>query len=897
IVGDQLCFTPDEGTDATYWFKVQVCDSCGTPSPPGSTSPPNSCVIDSFSVTVTFNQPPVASCPANETVSELCGPTEVCVGPFSATDADNPIVSETVDFSTLSSGQVCFTADTAGIYAITYTVTDSCGAVDECQTLVTVEFTNRPPIATCPGEQTLFVCDLTDITVPGFSCFDPDDNLISCEVDNGTLVGNEVTFTPVVGNNFITLTATDNCGETHFCQTKIVVSLNQTPVCDLPEGGTYFVCGDTTFSFPVSATDPDGNLNGCAKISGNGTFDGSNWTFTTSGPGTYSATFECSDNCGLTCSGTVNIIVNYNRAPEASCPGTVAIYKAVLEEICVAGFECIDLDNNLASCSVEGVSGTTTGTEVCFTPSGWGDHTVILIAVDECGEADTCNSVVTVIPLLQSPIVKIEKTHGTLQGHFEDVSITTEDSRLQMGGFEFLIAYDATALAAVEVLPGQLLEDCGWEHFTYRFGADGNCGSGCPSGLLRIIALAEINDGPNHPSCYGPPDEDPHELAKLRFLVTNDRTFQCMYAPIQFYWADCNDNAFSNVNGDSLYLGQRVYDFEGNLIWDEDDDDQFPEDARIPHVGAPDFCMSGDKTAPIRLIEFWNGGVDIICADSIDDAGDINLNGVANEVADAVMLTNYFVEGLHAFKDHVEGSIAASDVNVDGTSLSVADLVYLVRVIIGDANAYAKPIPTGSFNLVSRSGNSEATIDYDVSTPMGAVLLVFELEGQLSGSPELGEGAADMEMIYSTVDGQLRLLIYDIGMGQIIPGENRLVTIPINGTLTLIDVDAADYYGSVMNVSTRNLPGRFALMQNYPNPFNPTTTFNLSLPIETDWKVAVYNIAGQLVREFSGHDEPGTVSVRWDGNDLNGNRVASGIYLYKATADRFIATKKMVMMK
>ena len=68
--------------------------------------------------------------------------------------------------------------------------------------------------------------------------------------------------------------------------------MNTAPTCNLPASNTYFVCGDTTFSFPVSATDPDGNLTGCTMTTGAGSFDGSTWTFTTTGPGTYSGTFE-----------------------------------------------------------------------------------------------------------------------------------------------------------------------------------------------------------------------------------------------------------------------------------------------------------------------------------------------------------------------------------------------------------------------------------------------------------------------------------------------------------------------------------------------------------------------------------------------------------------------------
>jgi hypothetical protein len=119
-------------------------------------------------------------------------------------------------------------------------------------------------------------------------------------------------------------------------------------------------------------------------------------------------------------------------------------------------------------------------------------------------------------------------------------------------------------------------------------------------------------------------------------------------------------------------------------------------------------------------------------------------------------------------------------------------------------------------------------------------------------------------------------------------------------------LDVRDGGNNRMDVEFKNVytasqavPTAFALTQNYPNPFNPVTHIDLSLPNACEWKVEIFNIAGQLVKSFSGSDEAGRISITWDGTDVLGNSVASGIYFYRANADngRFNETKKMVLMK
>ena len=102
-----------------------------------------------------------------------------------------------------------------------------------------------------------------------------------------------------------------------------------------------------------------------------------------------------------------------------------------------------------------------------------------------------------------------------------------------------------------------------------------------------------------------------------------------------------------------------------------------------------------------------------------------------------------------------------------------------------------------------------------------------------------------------------------------------------------------------VDLSAKNsvLPSEYALSQNFPNPFNPSTAFTLSLPEASDYSIRVFNVAGQLVKTFEGHAEAGVHEVIWHGDNNQGSKVASGVYFYKAEANGFTETRKMMLLK
>jgi hypothetical protein len=125
-----------------------------------------------------------------------------------------------------------------------------------------------------------------------------------------------------------------------------------------------------------------------------------------------------------------------------------------------------------------------------------------------------------------------------------------------------------------------------------------------------------------------------------------------------------------------------------------------------------------------------------------------------------------------------------------------------------------------------------------------------------------------------------------------------------DSTGALIDSTNIDYVcGEIALITTgveeqgKNRPNGFELGQNYPNPFNASTSFTLSMPKSGRYSVRIYNLAGQVVKTFEGEASAGRHTLTWDGTDKNGNSVSSGIYLYKAEANGFFQTKKMILIR
>ena len=95
------------------------------------------------------------------------------------------------------------------------------------------------------------------------------------------------------------------------------------------------------------------------------------------------------------------------------------------------------------------------------------------------------------------------------------------------------------------------------------------------------------------------------------------------------------------------------------------------------------------------------------------------------------------------------------------------------------------------------------------------------------------------------------------------------------------------------------IPKGRSLENNYPNISNPTTRIKYSLLENSDIKLIIYDLLGNIVKIFSNskYQKAGFKSIKWSGTNELGAKTSSGGYFYALEAGIFYQTKKMILIK
>ncbi len=95
-----------------------------------------------------------------------------------------------------------------------------------------------------------------------------------------------------------------------------------------------------------------------------------------------------------------------------------------------------------------------------------------------------------------------------------------------------------------------------------------------------------------------------------------------------------------------------------------------------------------------------------------------------------------------------------------------------------------------------------------------------------------------------------------------------------------------------------DLPKQFTVSNAYPNPFNPETHMIVDLTGNENLNIFIYDMKGRVVTQLINDRLPsGRHFITWNGKDIKGNQIASGMYMIRVMGSHFEHWQKITLLK
>ncbi len=342
-------------------------------------------------LTVTDVNGNVSTCSADVTINDVTAPNAVCQdvtvnldaagnGSITTGDIDNGS-SDACGIASMTLSQTTFTCTdiTTSPNSVTLSVTDVNGNSSTCSANITV-VDAIAPVALCQNP-TIYL----DATGTATLSVNDIDNGSSDACGIATSSIDVTSFTCAnVGVNNITLTITDNNGNTSTCPSIVTVVDDVNPVA---------LCQDVTVNLDATgngSTTVVAVNNGSSDACGIATISLSQTNFTCAEVGTKTETLTVTDVNGnsATCTSVVTIVDNI--APNAICQNVIVNLDAA-GTATIIGSQVNNGSTDACGIATYDVLPNT------FTCADLGSNSVVLTVTDVNGNASTCNANVTVV--------------------------------------------------------------------------------------------------------------------------------------------------------------------------------------------------------------------------------------------------------------------------------------------------------------------------------------------------------------------------------------------------------------------------------------------------------------------------------------------------------------------
>jgi hypothetical protein len=226
-------------------------------------------------------------------------------------------------------------------------------------------------------------------------------------------------------------------------------------------------------------------------------------------------------------------------------------------------------------------------------------------------------------------------------------------------------------------------------------------------------------------------------------------------------------------------------------------------------------------------------------------------------------------------------------------------LAYQRKYSIGKLTAQS----TEYFNQLSNtfatlSSNTQDTLNKKILNQFSTLSKVGEQEYETAISEFdniVQQNPNTEEAVYAEIDSLTTALLIEEADSTLQKGRLGKYLIKSSADYNQkVDEILRKHFGSESKENKKELiPTEYTLYQNYPNPFNPVTTINYDLPNTSDVFLIIYDILGRKVKELvNTKQQTGKYEVQFDASNL-----ASGVYIYQLIADKYMQSRKMILLK
>ncbi|MBG29429.1 MAG: hypothetical protein CMI31_05440, partial [Opitutae bacterium] len=257
--------------------------------------------------------------------------------------------------------------------------------------------------------------------------------------------------------------------------------------------------------------------------------------------------------------------------------------------------------------------------------------------------------------------------------------------------------------------------------------------------------------------------------------------------------------------------------------------------------------------------------------------GDLTWDG-SIDVLDVLLIADVILNAGNGFS---EAQLWAAEVNNDNL-IDIIDLLHVVDMIMGGSslreNQTTGPVVvTQQGNIAYLSTNDKVSgLQFIMNQPIvGKVINLTELTLMYKNENAL--------LFSETKDG--------------ITGD-RIPILQLPNDIKIEEVISGNPNGERQSVTLVQVPEIFAVHQNYPNPFNPTTTLQIDLAEKTKLSVLVYDLNGKLIYELLNTTlEAGYHKLNWDGRNMIGTEVSSGLYFIRVITPDQVKSIKAILLR